>query len=142
VQIKRSRWGRFYIRLVTKNRVFFPLFVLLGLGGILFLSLHTHIDVIQTRSVVVEQTATGYALVPDAPLTGAPEAFEKIFVYQNKNQQVFVVEDVAVGPNGGLIFAADGELKAFLQGAPDGLSADIPVGRISLLARIFSRGRG
>ena len=153
MKLKQSQIGSFYIRLVTKSLFFFPAFVLLGMGIILFITINTKLDVIKTYQVNVSKDGSAYVLLLNEELD--TQVINKIFIYEKKNKAVYQIVDVGFYPapmgdtaqsktklSFDLSSNADNKpLIEFLDkhiGVP--FKADIPIKKISLLERIFTNG--
>ena len=152
MKLKQSRIGRTYIRLVTKSSFFFPGFVLIGVAIILFITINTKIDVIKTYQMNIGKNGSEYALFFDNQINSP--SINKIFIYETKNEAVYQVNNVvnitkstkgSISSKTELSFdlssSDDIALKEFLKKhIGTQVKADIPIKKISLLERIFTKG--
>ena len=156
MELKRSNIGRRYIRMVTKSSLFFPMFVLLGVALIVFMMINTKVDVISTHQLTVVKNGSEYTLVANGELE-TQIIPDKIFLYEARNEAVYQMKNVVIQnistsnselsqANWQICFDPDSNadnesLMAFLdENIGANIKADIPVGKISLLKRIFTRG--
>ena len=148
MNLKQSRLGRFYIKTVTKSSFFFPIFVVTGLAVILLMTVKIKVDVIKTYQLTVSKDSAGYLLLTEEGI--GTEITDKIYIYESKNKAVYKIEniDVHITPDGRHRLSFDENLISGNQSLAEflgehlnkSIKADIPIGKISLLERIFSRG--
>ena len=147
MELKQSRAGRTYIRLITKNHFVFPVVLFVGVAAIMLMLIFVKIDVMQTYGASVEQddpsliTLDGTASV----YTYTQQPFD-VYLYTDKNTTIYKASGDIAGDTFTLetmirIDSSQNQaLQAFLQSHKGGqVNADIAVRQISLLQRIFSR---
>lgn len=132
---KKSVWGDFYVRLVTKKPYFFLSYIVLGFALILFIMLHTQIDVVEIYTAEVENVEGVIHLYFQEDIS--PPNGDTIYLYAVKNEVVYPVKiDSEFNLNDDNSTARE----FLLSHIGDFITVEIPVRKISLLEHIFVKG--
>lgn len=135
---KKSILGRKYTRFITGSWGGFIIFVLSGLGLLLFLTLTTRIEVIKTYSAELMLVESEIVLSVKESNISVGTAY----IYSNKNEVVYpvLIERIETLREGfALQFNRDGQniIKSL---STRNIFIDIPQGKETLLHRIFVKG--
>jgi hypothetical protein len=129
-----KRFINTYVKYVAKKPILFFAMVCVFVFFILFLSLTTKTSLIQTY----DGTMTGNSIVVNTEIKTAPD---KIYVYENRNEAVFLVSVTNIDHNDSTttFFLNDGTELSEISNTGI-VKIDIPIGEISLFERIFLKG--
>ena len=129
-----KRFINTYVKYVAKKPILF--FVMIGvfMFFILFIALTTKTSLIQTY----DGTITGNTIIVSAEIKTAPD---KIYVYENRNEAVFLVSVTGVDRNdNSTVFYISDHKELSEVASAEIIKLDIPVGTISLFERVFLKG--
>ena len=134
---KKSAWGDFYVRLVTKKPYFFLLYIIFGFTLILLITLHTKIDVVEIYTAEVQSVEGTIHLSFQEQIN--PSNSDIIYLYAVKNEDVYPVK---CKPEFDFFdFDENSTVRDFLLSHIGGvITVEIPVRKISLLEHIFVKG--
>jgi hypothetical protein len=134
--IKKSAIGTKFVHLMTSSPFAFLAYVALGVSIILFLSVTTKLDVMQTYPATLDENALSLIIANCTKIDAM-----KVFVYENRNESVVdtpVLETTMSGAD--CIVRIDGAMVEKLRNAKGTLFVDVPVAKESLLQRVFAKG--
>ncbi|MDR0288117.1 MAG: hypothetical protein LBI03_10510 [Clostridiales bacterium] len=145
MELKQSRAGRIYIRMITKNHFTFPIILFIGVVAILLMLVYVKIDVMQTYTATVGNDNT--IAVSGQIFTGSDhKKTTYVYLYTDKNTAVYQINGTISQDSSQIndtVFtfsSSNAALDDFLKSNEgEQINADIAVRQISLLQRIFSR---
>ena len=145
MRLKQSKAGRIYIKAITKRVWVFPLFVILGMTVILLMMANVKIDLIKTYEVKVIGVSDEVYLAEFSGDITTESDPEHMFIYNMKNAGIYRLDNLARAGKNEFLFEVNSEdegLKSLLkENAGKEIKADVPVGKISLLEKIFSKNK-
>lgn len=129
----KKRTANLYVKMTAKSPVLFLVLIFLSVIIILYITLSTEVDVIQTYDVRLE----------DNKIT-VPETMhykpEKIYIYENRNNAIYSIpvesKDIAYDDTSIIILIKQNPFENELTD----VKVDIPIKKVTLFKRVFLQG--
>lgn len=129
----RKKTANLFVKMTAKSPLLFLGLILLSVVIILYITLTTEVDVIQTYEAKVEGNTLMISQVNRQNLS-------KLYVYENREKAVYCLEpeeeEIEWSTTGVKVFPGED----FFDGETDFVKVDIPVRKISLFRRVFLQG--
>lgn len=129
----RKKTANLFVKMTAKSPLLFLGLILLSVVIILYITLTTEVDVIQTYDAKVEGNTLMISQVNRQNLS-------KLYVYENRERAVYCLEpeegDIDWDGTGMLVSLEE----PFFEPETDFVKVDIPVRKISLFRRVFLQG--
>lgn len=129
----RKKTANLFVKMTAKSPLLFLGLILLSVVIILYITLTTEVDVIQTYDAKVEGNTLMISQVNRQKLS-------KLYVYENREKAVYCLEpeegDIDWDGTGMLVSLEE----PLFEPETDFVKVDIPVRKISLFRRVFLQG--
>ena len=129
----RKKTANLFVKLTAKSPLLFLGLILLSVVIILYITLTTEVDVIQTYDAKVQGNTLMISQVNRQNLS-------KLYVYENREKAVYCLEpeeeEIEWSTTGVKVYPGED----FFDWETDSVKVDIPVRKISLFRRVFLQG--